>query len=95
MSQTIEGTYASEPNLVPVDGVDVNKPLTDAQKFTLTNIRLKKSNVQRQIADLQTTEAKLDGIFFGELTKAAIENKIDMARFVLSDDLDLKPIQKS
>lgn len=76
----------------PVSGVDFNIPLTSSQKLSLTKLRLQRANVQKQIADLQTAEAKLDGFFHGELTRIAIENKIDMSRFVLSDDLDLKPM---
>jgi hypothetical protein len=76
----------------PISGIDFNIPLTDSQKFTLTSIRLKMSNIKRQISDLQTAEAKLEGFFHGQLTKIAIENKIDMSNTVLSDDdLELKP----
>ncbi len=77
-----------------VEGVDFNIPLTAEQKFTLTNIRLKRANLQKQIADLQTQDAKLEGFFHGELTRMAIGNKIDMARFVLDENLDLKPAPK-
>jgi hexokinase len=75
----------------PISGVDFNIPLTDKQKFVLTSIRLKIANVQRQIADLQTTESKLGSMFQGELLRVGSENKIDMNNMVLNDDLDLKP----
>lgn len=76
----------------PVEGVDVNIPLNDTQKLTLTNTRLRRMSIQRQIAELETQDAKLEGFFHGELMKIAITNKIDMQKFSLSDGLDIKPI---
>jgi hypothetical protein len=75
-----------------VEGVHYNIPLTSSQKLSLTNIRLKRANVQKQIADLQTVDAKLEGFFHGELTRIAIENRINRDTHVLSDDLELKPM---
>jgi hypothetical protein len=100
MSNTIEkivkdvegNTLAETTETAPQ--TDVNVPLTNEQKLTLTNIRLRRSNIQRQIAELQTQDAKLEGFFHGELTKIAIANKIDMQNFVLSDSLEIKPLQK-
>lgn len=80
---------------VLAEGVDFNIPLSDAQKLTITNIRLRRSTIQRQIAELQTQDAKLEGFFPGELMKIAFTNKIDMENFVLSDNLEIKPKDKN
>ena len=69
----------------------VNIPLTSDQKSALTNLRLRRSTIQRQIAELQTQDAKLEGFFHGELTKIALSNKIDINNFVLDDNLEIKP----
>ena len=90
---SLDEVVNSQPK--PEEGVDVNIPLSDAQKLTITNIRLRRSTIQRQIAELQTQDAKLEGVFHGELTKIALLNKIDMENFVLSDNLDIKPMDKS
>jgi hypothetical protein len=82
-----------EPTLV--EGVAVNIPLSDTQKLNLTSIRLRRSNVQKQIADLQTQDAKLESFFHAELMKTAIANKIDMQKFVLSDNLDIKAMPQA
>ena len=73
----------------------VNIPLTSDQKLALTNLRLRRSTIQRQIAELQTQEAKIEGFFHGELTKIAIANKIDINAFVLDDNLDIKPMSQN
>ena len=57
----------------------------------LTNLRLRRATIQRQIAELQTQEAKIEGFFHGELTKIALSNKIDINNFVLDDNLEIKP----
>ena len=80
-----------DEGLVPKQAEPINLPLTDSQKLSVTTIRLKKVNIEKQIADLQTQAARLDAFFYSELSRIASENRIDMQKFVLSDDLELKP----
>ena len=75
----------------PEPGVDLNIALNSDQKLMLTNLRLRRATIQRQIAELQTQEAKIEGFFHGELTKIALSNKIDINNFVLDDNLEIKP----
>jgi hypothetical protein len=87
---SLDEVVNSQPK--PKEGVDFNIALSDAQKLTITAIRLRRSTLQRQIAELQTQDAKLEGFFQGELMKMAITNKIDMKNFVLNDNLEIKPM---
>ena len=79
----------------PEPGVDFNIALNSDQKLMLTNLRLRRATIQRQIAELQTQEAKIEVFFHGELTKIAIANKIDINAFVLDDNLDIKPMSQN
>lgn len=81
-----------EAGVASVEGVDYNVPLTASQKLNLMNIRLRRVNLQRQIAELQTQEAKMESYFHSELMRVAIVNKIDMDKFVLDDSLTIKPL---
>jgi adenine deaminase len=83
---------APEVQRAPVEGVDVNIPLTDAQKLLVVRVQNKKLSIEKQIADLQSQAAKVDAFFHGQLVKIGQDNKIDMTKFVLSEDLEIKPM---
>jgi adenine deaminase len=74
----------------PVEGVDYNIPLTSEQKLLVVRIQNKALSVQKQIADLEKQAAKVETFFQGQLQKIAVENKIDMNKFVLSEELEIK-----
>ena len=74
----------------PVEGVDYNIPLTSEQKLLVVRIQNKALSVQKQIADLEKQAAKIETFFQGQLQKIAVENKIDMNKFVLSEELEIK-----
>jgi hypothetical protein len=76
----------------PIEGVDFNIPLTDAQKLLITRIQNKKLSLAKQKSDIEANETKVDAFFHGQLVKIGQDNKIDMARFVLSEDLEIKPM---
>ena len=87
MADMVNGVTEVQPQA----GVDFNIALNSDQKLMLTNLRLRRATIQRQIAELQTQEAKIEGFFHGELTKIALSNKIDINNFVLDDNLEIKP----
>ena len=78
----------------PVEGVDFNIPLSDSQKLLISRIQIKKLDLAKQKADIEANEAKVDAYFHGQLVKIGQDNKIDMAKFVLSEDLEIKPMPK-
>jgi len=76
----------------PREGIDYNIPLSDSQKLLITRIQNKKLALAKQKADIEANEAKVDAYFHGQLVKIGQDNKIDMTKFVLSEDLDIKPM---
>ena len=76
----------------PREGVDYNIPLSDSQKLLISRIQIKKLALAKQKADIEANEAKVDAYFHGQLVKIGQDNKIDMAKFVLSEDLEIKPM---
>jgi hypothetical protein len=78
----------------PVEGVDFNIPLSDSQKLLISRIQIKKLDLAKQKADIEANEAKVDAYFHGQLVKIGQDNKIDMEKFVLSEDLEIKPMPK-
>ena len=83
------------PVIPPVqEGLDFNIPLTDGQKLLISRIQIKKLDLAKQKADIEANEAKVDAYFHGQLVKIGQDNKIDMAKFVLSEDLEIKPMPK-
>jgi len=78
----------------PRDGVDFNIPLSDSQKLLISRIQIKKLDLAKQKADIEANEAKVDAYFHGQLVKIGQDNKIDMEKFVLSEDLEIKPMPK-
>src|SRR5208282_1542983 len=76
----------------PREGVDFNIPLTDGQKLLISRIQIKKLALAKQKADIEANEAKVDAYLHGQLVKIGQDNKIDMAKFVLSEDLEIKPM---
>jgi hypothetical protein len=86
---------AAQPQPTPdphVEGIDYNIPLSDSQKLLITRIQNKKLALAKQKADIEANEAKVDAYFHGQLVKIGQDNKIDMTKFVLSEDLDIKPM---
>ena len=78
----------------PVEGVDFNIPLSDSQKLLISRIQIKKLDLAKQKADIEANEAKVDAYFHGQLVKIGQDNKIDMEKFVLTEDLEIKPMPK-
>ena len=76
----------------PREGVDYNIPLSDSQKLLISRIQIKKLDLAKQKADIEANEARVDAYFHGQLVKIGQDNKIDMAKFVLSEDLEIKPM---
>jgi hypothetical protein len=76
----------------PREGVDYNIPLSDSQKLLISRIQIKKLALAKQKADIEANEAKVDAYLHGQLVKIGQDNKIDMAKFVLSEDLEIKPM---
>ena len=76
----------------PREGVDYNIPLSDSQKLLISRIQIKKLDLAKQKADIEANEAKVDAYFHGQLVKIGQDNKIDMEKFVLSEDLEIKPM---
>ena len=88
-AEMVDAANAVNP---PVEGVNFNIPLTDGQKLLISRIQIKKLALAKQKADIEANEAKVDAYFHGQLVKIGQDNKIDMAKFVLSEDLEIKPM---